>query len=209
VEKNGRGEEMEKTIDARGKACPQPVLMTKDVLETLEEGTVTVLIDSEISKDNVVRFATSQGCTSEVQTDGEMFTVKVVKGKSVGKGEPAEASSERGKPSDTVVYIHTNTMGRGDDDLGNILMKGFLKTLKDVSPKPSRMIFVNKGVFLTTTGSELIQDLRILEEMGIEILSCGTCLDFFHRKESLEVGLASNMYDIASALMQSDKVVMP
>jgi len=200
---------MEKTIDARGKACPQPVLMTKDAIESMEEGIVTVLIDSEISKDNVVRFATSRGCTAHVETKNEIFTVKVTKGKTPEKGKSDEKAPDTAKPSDIVVYIHTNTMGRGDDELGAILMKGFIKTLKDVDPKPSRIIFVNKGVFLTTSGSELADDLRALEERGIEILSCGTCLDFFHRKESLEVGLASNMYDIASALMQADKVVMP
>jgi selenium metabolism protein YedF len=200
---------MEKTIDARGKACPQPVLMTKDAIESMEEGVVTVLIDSEISKDNVVRFATSQGCKAAVETKDEIFTVKVTKGKTPEKEEGDEKSLETGKASNIVVYVHTNTMGRGDDALGSILMKGFIKTLKDVDPKPARIIFVNKGVFLTTSGSELINDIRTLEETGIEILSCGTCLDFFHRKESLEVGLASNMYDIASALMQADKVVMP
>lgn len=200
---------MKKTIDARGKACPQPVLMTKDAIESMEEGIVTVLTDSEISKDNVVRFATSQGCKAAVETKGEIFTVKVTKGKTPEKGKGDETSPEAGKASNIVVYVHTNTMGRGDDDLGSILMKGFIKTLKDVDPKPSKVIFVNKGVFLTTTGSELINDIKTLEEMGIEILSCGTCLDFFHRKESLEVGLASNMYDITSAFMQADKVVMP
>lgn len=200
---------MEKRIDARGKACPQPVLMTKDALESMDEGIVTVLIDSEISRDNVVRFAASQGCKTEVETSDGVFTVKVTRGKTTEKGEGGEESPEAGKASNIVVYVHTNVMGRGDDELGSILMKGFIKTLKDVDPKPGKIIFVNKGVFLTTTGSELIDDIRALEETGIEILSCGTCLDFFHRKESLEVGIASNMYDITSALMQADKVVMP
>jgi len=200
---------MEKRIDARGKACPQPVLMTKDALESMDEGIVTVLVDSEISRDNVVRFAASQGCKAEVETKDGIFTVKVTRGKTPEKGEGGEESPETGRASNIVVYVNTNVMGRGDDDLGSILMKGFIKTLKDVDPKPGKIIFVNKGVFLTTSGSELIDDIRALEETGIEILSCGTCLDFFHRKESLEVGIASNMYDIASGLMQAGKVVMP
>ncbi len=200
---------MEKTIDARGKACPQPVLMTKDAVEAIEEGVITVLIDSEISKDNVVRFAASQGCGTDVEEKEGTFFVKVTKGKAEIKEKDESEISEAKKTSNIVVYVNTNTMGRGDDDLGSILIKGFIKTLKDVAPLPSRIIFVNKGIFLTTDGSELIPDIKALEEMGIEILSCGTCLDFFHRKEALKVGLASNMYDITSALMQADKVVMP
>ena len=88
-------------------------------------------------------------------------------------------------------------------------MRAFIKTLKDVEPRPARIIFVNSGVFLTTEGSEVIPDLQEFEKMGIEILSCGTCLDFFHRKESLKVGIISNMYDIASSLIQADRVVKP
>jgi len=200
---------MENTIDARGKACPQPVLMTKDALESMEEGIITVVIDSEIAKDNVVRFATSQRCKTEVETKGEIFQVKVTKGMTPAKKEGEEEVPETGKASNIVIYIHSNTMGTGDEELGSILMKGFIKTLKDVDPKPVKIIFVNKGIFLTTGGSELIEDIRALEEMGVEVLSCGTCLDFFHRKTSLEVGLASNMFDITSALMQANKVVMP
>jgi len=199
---------MEKTVDAKGRACPQPVLMTKDALESMDEGVVNVLTDSEISKENVVRFATSQGCTADVEEKEGIFTVRVTKGKAPEKGE-GDAQPQEASASNIVVYVHTNVMGRGDDDLGQILMKGFIKTIKDVDPKPSKVIFVNKGVYLTTSGSELIDDIKNLKEMGIEILSCGTCLDFFHLTESLEVGLASNMYDITSALMQADKVVMP
>jgi selenium metabolism protein YedF len=200
---------MEKTIDARGKACPQPVLMTKDALEGVDEGAISVLIDSEISKDNVVRFATSQGCSTDVEEKDGTFVVKVTKGKAETKEKGEGEISEAKKTSNIVVYVNTNTMGKGDDELGAILIKGFIKTLKDVQPLPSRIIFVNKGVFLTTEGSELIPEIQGLEKMGIEILSCGTCLDFFHRKETLKAGLASNMYDITSALMQADKVVVP
>jgi len=197
-------------IDAKGKACPQPVLMTKKAVEAMDKGTVTVVVDSAISRDNVVRFAESQGCGTEVETKGETFHITVIKGKTDGgKAENISLPSGGGGPAEVVVYVPSNTMGRGDDALGGILIKGFLKTLRDVDPKPAKIIFVNKGVFLTTEGSELIEDVLELEEMGIEILSCGTCLDFFNRKEKLKVGLASNMFDITSALMQADKVVMP
>ncbi len=196
-------------IDARGKACPQPVLMTKKAIEAMETGTVTLVVDSAISRDNVVRFATSQGCETAVKTKGEEFRIEVTKGKSGSEGNENTFPAVSGETPEIVVYVHSNTMGRGDDALGGILIKGFLKTLRDVDPKPAKLVFVNKGVFLTTEGSELIEDIKELEEMGIEVLSCGTCLDFFNMKEKLKVGLASNMFDITSALMQADKVVMP
>ncbi len=197
---------MSEIIDARGMACPQPVLMTKKTLEGMPEGSFTVVVDSAISKDNVVRFATSQGCETRVEEKGNEFHIEVIKG---GAGGGSAEVEEVASSSNITVYIHTDRMGQGDDALGRILIKGFIKTIKDVDPKPRRMIFVNSGIFLTTEGSEVIDALKELEEMGIEILSCGTCLDFFNRKDKLEVGLASNMFDITSALMQADKVVIP
>ncbi len=197
---------MAKIIDAKGKACPQPVLMTKKALSEMEAGAFTVLVDSAISKDNVVRFATSQGCETRVEEKDGVFSIEVVKGDA---GESAGNAAEEAASSNITIYVHSDRMGQGDDTLGSILIKGFLKTLKDVDPKPRRMIFVNSGIFLTTEGSAVIDALKELEAMGIEILSCGTCLDFFNRKEKLQVGVASNMYDIASALLQADKVVIP
>ena len=197
---------MSEIVDARGLACPQPVLMTKKTLEEMERGVFTVVVDSAMSKDNVVRFATSQGCETRVEEKGSEFHIEVVK----GEAEEEVNKLEKEAPTFNItVYIHSDRMGQGDDTLGKILIKGFIKTLKDVDPKPRRMIFVNSGVFLTTEGSELIDALKELEEMGIEILSCGTCLDFFNRKDKLKVGVASNMFDITSALVQSDKVVIP
>ncbi len=196
---------MKQVIDARGKACPQPVLMTKKALEEMDEGKVTVVVDSAISKDNVVRFATNQGCEIHVEEKGEEFHIHVTKG-TPGDQQPDDSSTSS---TNITIYVHSDRMGQGDDTLGKILITGFIKTIKDVDPKPTRMIFVNSGIFLTTEGSEVIDALKELEEMGIEILSCGTCLDFFDRKEKLKVGLASNMFDITSALMQSDKVIIP
>jgi len=201
---------MEQVIDAKGKACPQPVLMTKKALESMTEGTLTVVVDSAISKDNVVRFATSQGCETRVEEREGVFYIEVAKGKQESHSGSDEISLKKGESKENVtIYVHSDTMGRGDDTLGAILIKGFLKTLKDVDPKPRRMIFVNRGIFLTTEGSEVIETLKELEAMGVEILSCGTCLDFFHRKDASNVGIASNMFDITSALMQADKVVIP
>jgi selenium metabolism protein YedF len=88
-------------------------------------------------------------------------------------------------------------------------MRSFLKTLLDMEIKPSRLILINSGVRLATEGSEVLETLRSLTEKGIEILSCGTCLDFYELKEKLKVGKISNMYDIAQSLLEADHLIRP
>jgi len=108
-----------------------------------------------------------------------------------------------------VVYVGADHMGSGDNQLGSILIRAFLKTLKDVNPKPRKLIFVNSGVQLTTEGSDAIDSIKELEAMDIAVLSCGTCLDFYHLKNKLKVGVVSNMFDIASSLLEADRVIRP
>ena len=84
-----------------------------------------------------------------------------------------------------------------------------MKTLLDLKPIPSRLIFINSGVRLTTEGSEVLESLKALSEKGVEILSCGTCLDFYHLKEKLKVRVVSNMFDIAQSLMEADRLIRP
>jgi selenium metabolism protein YedF len=108
-----------------------------------------------------------------------------------------------------ILYINSHLLGIGDEALGAILMRSFLKTLLDMETKPSRLILVNSGVRLATEGSEVLETLQALSEKGIEILSCGTCLDFYGLKEKLKVGKISNMYDIAQSLLEADRLIRP
>jgi selenium metabolism protein YedF len=108
-----------------------------------------------------------------------------------------------------IVYINSNLLGVGEEALGTILMRSFLKTLLDFEQVPSRLIFVNSGVRLTTEGSEVLESLRALYEKGAEIPSCGTCLDFYQLKEKLKVGVVSNMFVIAQSLMEADRLIRP
>ncbi len=107
----------------------------------------------------------------------------------------------------TVVLVPGSTLGRGDDELGTVLMRTFIHTLGESDIKPHHIIFMNSGVRLVTTGSDVIDDLRVLEKEGVEILACGTCLAHFGLKEAIEVGRTSNMYEITQALMKATKVV--
>jgi selenium metabolism protein YedF len=200
-------------LDMRGKACPQPVIETKKALDQLEEGIITILLDAEPSAVNVIRFAGSQGCiVNRDDDDSGTIHLEIAKGFSRSIPSP-QAGEETASPvtghKKLVIYINDLYMGKGDEKLGKILMKAFLKTLLELTVKPKQLIFVNSGVYLTTSGSEEVETIRTLEQEGSEIFSCGTCLDFYHLKDQLEVGQVSNMFEIASLLLEADRVVVP
>ncbi len=190
-------------IDCRGKACPQPVMMTKEALERLKEGTLTVIVDDPSSCENVVRFVRSQGCSIRTERIGEDFHLHVEKGGGKVEAKP----QERGKK--VVVYLSSYLLGSGDEALGRFLMKAFLKTLLDMETKPDRLVLINSGVHLASEDSEALEHLKGLSEKGTEILACGTCLDFYKLKEKMRVGRISNMFEILESLLQADQVLRP
>ena len=185
--------------------------MTKRELESLEEGVLSVVVDNPTSCQNVERFAKSQGCNVGVEKRAEGYYVQIVKGYPCevrSESEAVETTVPSAEPR-VVVYVSSDQMGIGDEELGRILMRAFLKTLKDVTPKPQKLILVNSGVRLTTEGSEVIESIKELEGLNVDVLSCGTCLDYFQLKDKLRVGLVSNMFDITSALVKADRVIRP
>ena len=190
-------------IDCRGMACPQPVLTTKKALEKMEGGEFILIVDNPSARDNVERFAQSQGAAVEVEKKGNDFLLHIQK-----KGACELAGSFQ-KAEKVVVYINSNLLGVGEEALGSILMRAFLKTLLDLKPIPSELIFINSGVRLTSEGSEVLESLRALSEKGVKILSCGTCLDFYGLKEKLKIGVISNMFDIAQSLLEADRLIRP
>jgi selenium metabolism protein YedF len=193
-------------IDCRGLACPQPVITTKKALDRIQKGELIVIVDNTVSCNNVERFAQSQGCSVDIKEEGNDFHLRIQKGKS---SRPVEPFQEEKKVKKVVVYINSQLMGIGEEALGAILMRSFLKTLVDIETKPSQLILVNSGVRLSSEGSEVLETLQVLSEQGIEILSCGTCLDFYGLKEKVKVGKISNMYDIAQSLLEADRLVVP
>jgi selenium metabolism protein YedF len=186
-------------IDARGLPCPQPVIKTKKALEEIEPGQITVLVDSPESRENVQRFAGSQGCQVAVREEDGVFYLDITKGVS--------ARTELKTGGGEVILIASDQLGVGDERLGEILMKAFLNTLWDYEPKPAKLLFINNGVRLTTEGSEVLETLALLEKKGVQIFSCGTCLEYYNLREKLRVGLVSNMYAIVDALLQATKVI--
>ena len=199
----------EKQVDARGLACPQPVVLSRKAM--LEEGidVVRVVVDRDVPAENIQRMARSQGWNTQASRDGDDIHLTLSRGEAPDQvaQEPAtESQCAKGQP-DVVVFVTSDLFGVGDEPLGRILMRAFVKTIKELDTRPSKVIFANAGVRLTTAGSDLVQDLRALEGEGVQIMSCGTCLDYYRLVESLEVGVSSNMFEIATSLVEADRVV--
>jgi selenium metabolism protein YedF len=195
-----------KEIDARGLACPAPVLHTKATLQEEKPGAVKVVLDNAASQQNVQRFLESQGFATSLEQQGNDY---IVLGRCGTAPEPSERAVE--KPERDVkkimVMCATDRMGFGDDELGLKLMVNFLRTLKEMGPELWRLVFVNNGVKLTIEGSDVLEDLKAYEKEGLKILVCGTCLNHFNLLEKKMVGETTNMLDIVTAMQLADKVV--
>lgn len=189
-----------KIVDARGMACPMPVINTKKVLEAMAEGSVTTIVDNEAAKENVFTLAKGMGLEVEIrQEEGEYHLLITKKG-----GLPL---AEANFTSSNVIFVQSSEFGRGSTELGNILMKSFMFTLMESDTPPQCLLFVNSGVYLTCNGSPVLEHLLNLAERGVKILSCGTCLDYFKLKEQLAVGQVTNMYTIYEEMNKADKVI--
>lgn len=210
---------MEKTVNALGLACPLPVVETKKALESMTEaGTITVLVDNEIAVQNVSRFAGSKQleAKSEKVSDTEFHIVIQVSAAQVGAGNVAAAAEEAepacildGRRKGLVVAVGSNEMGNGAEALGKSLMKAFIFALTKQDYLPETMLFFNSGANLTCEDSDSLADLKELEAQGVEILTCGTCLDFYNLKEKLAVGGVTNMYVIVEKMEKAYLIVKP
>jgi selenium metabolism protein YedF len=197
-----------RTLDCRGLACPQPVIDTKAALEGATSP-ILVIVDNEGSATNVSRFAESRGARVSMDRQGEDYRVMIE------PGNPAPTAG--GKPIDcdapvagtTVVYVASEGMGRGDEELGGVLIAAFLDTVSQFKGEVSHAIFVNAGAKLAVEGSPVLDQLRQLEELGVEILVCGTCLNHFGISDRLAVGLVSNMYAIIETLAKAGRIIRP
>ena len=195
-----------KTVDCRGLSCPQPVIETKNTLEGMKEGSIEVIVDNVAARENVSRFANSQRCKVESVEKGGNFYLNITKG-DVRKETEHRSGSEL--KTGTVLIIAADQIGQGSEELGRTLMKVFLNTLIETNPKPETVIFMNSGVKLAIEGSLVLESLGNLEKAGVNLLVCGTCLNYFEVKEKLKIGKVSNMYEIAEKMLSAEKVVSP
>ncbi|MGD9077801.1 MAG: sulfurtransferase-like selenium metabolism protein YedF [Desulfobacterales bacterium] len=195
-----------KEIDARGLACPAPVLQTKGAIEEENPSSIRVVIDNAAAQQNVQRFLESKGFRTALEQDAPDY---VVTG-SCDSSPSVQPQPEPSPSTDTkkiMVMCATDRVGYGDDVLGSKLMYSFLRTLKEMGDELWRLVFVNNGVKLTIEGSEVLEDLKAYEAAGLTILVCGTCLDHFNLLEKKQVGETTNMLDIVTAMQLSDKLI--
>ena len=201
-----------KTVDAKGKLCPQPLIMTKKALVGMDENeTLHIIVDNESSKFNVVKYLEDNGMQVEIQKNDNLFEIYVAKkGGTIEKSTPEDyCEIPTATKGDYVVCVKTGKLGDGDDELGDILMKGFFNTLPNVDQLPTSVIFVNGGIFLTLKESPILEALKSLKEKGVEILVCGTCLEYYKKLDDIEVGQVSNMLDILERVTGAGKILNP
>ena len=204
-------------VDAMGDQCPIPVIKTKKALKEITETTlVEVQVDNEIAVQNLSKMAKQKNLEYKCEKlEEQHYIIKInaeAEGVSIQQKAPAENDKEICYPdrkSNTVVVLSSNQMGNGSEELGQILMKGFIFALTELDELPSTVLLYNSGVKLSTEGSNSIEDLKTLQAQGVEILSCGTCLNYYDLTEKLQVGDVTNMYFILEKMAQADKIIRP
>jgi len=191
-------------VNAIGDACPIPVVKTKKAMQELGgAGIIEVLVDNEIAVTNVSKMAASAGgkVTSEKVAENEYkITIEVD-----GNVSECVACEEE----NMIVVVSSDRMGNGNDELGKVLIKGFIFAITQLEKLPKTMLFYNGGATLTAEGSDSLEDLKHLEEQGVEILTCGTCLNYYGLSEKLQVGSVTNMYAIVEKMAGADKIIKP
>ena len=197
-------------VDARGDACPLPVVKAKKAIAELNgAGEVEVLVDNEIAVQNLTKMAQQKDYVSSAEKLAEReYRVLFTVGDAAPEAEEAPVCTPDAR-TDTVVVIASDKMGDGAEELGKTLLKAFVFSLTQQDKLPKTMLFYNGGAQLTCEGSPMLEDLKALEAEGVEIMTCGTCLNFYGLTEKLAVGSVTNMYTIVEKLTQAGNVVKP
>lgn len=207
-----------KIVDARGLACPLPVVNAKKAAgEFQEDGLLTVLVDNEIAVQNLQKFAAQKGLQAAGEKKGEKeyeVTIQVAVNAAVPKvqeepGKEEISCSPDSRKKGLVAVLSGNVMGIGDEKLGKALMKAFVFALTKQDVLPETVLCYNSGAYLTCEGSDSLEDFKALEAEGVNIMTCGTCLDFYRMKEKLAVGTVTNMYDIVETMENAESVIRP
>ncbi|HCD42267.1 MAG TPA: sulfurtransferase-like selenium metabolism protein YedF [Lachnoclostridium sp.] len=204
---------MEKIVDARGLTCPQPVIKAKEALKDMGEGTLKVLVDNEIAVQNVMKLGNYEGVApvSEKKAEGEYEILFHVNRKSGSMEETVneEECLPDARKKGLVAVLSSDQMGGGNEELGRILMKGFVYALTKLEELPETVLLYNGGARLSVEGSQSLEDLKSLEAQGVEILTCGTCLNHYELTDKLKVGSVTNMYEIVEKMAGARLVIRP
>jgi selenium metabolism protein YedF len=203
-----------RTVDTKGQPCPAPIIATKKALREAKDGeTIVVLTDSRTSLNNLTRFLKDNKAQFSIEESNGVWTLTIT-GKYESTGiTDAEAYCAVDIPhfskSNLVIAFTSDKMGEGNDELGRLLMANFVKAIKDLDELPSKMVFYNKGVELGKDDSPVIEHLRELERMGVELFLCATCAKFYSLEEKIHIGQLSNMFEIVQIMASAGNVIKP
>lgn len=200
------------TVDARGDNCPIPVIKTKKAMQGLTGSeTIEVLVDNEIAVQNVSKMAASAGgsVNAEKLAEKEFKITIQTSGVNPAAAAEEETACMPDRKTNMVVVVASDRMGSGNDALGKVLIKGFLFALTQLDELPKAILFYNGGAVLTCEGSDSLEDLKSMEAQGTEIMTCGTCLDYYGLKDKLMAGSVTNMYSIVEMMAGAGKILRP
>ncbi|PWJ49391.1 sulfurtransferase-like selenium metabolism protein YedF [Faecalicatena contorta] len=203
------------TVNAMGDACPIPVVKTKKAMQELKQpDIVEVLVDNEIAVQNVMKMASGSGGDVTSEKIGEKEFKVIIKVSQVMAELEAQEKEEAmvcmpDKRKNTIIVVSSDKMGNGNDELGKVLIKGFFFAVTQLEELPRSILFYNGGAALTCEGSDSLDDLKELEAQGVEIMTCGTCLDYYGLKDKLCVGTVTNMYSIVETMNHAEKIIRP
>lgn len=198
-------------VNAIGDNCPIPVVKAKKAIEGLTESAIVeISVGNEIAVQNVTKMVNQKNLESTCEKVGENhYVIKVQCGDVVESEATKEAVTAIVKEEKMIVVLSSDKMGEGDEELGKVLIKGFIYAITQLDKYPKAILLYNSGVKLSSEGSDSIEDLKMLEEQGVEILSCGTCLNFYNLQDKLQVGKVTNMYSIVEELSEATNIIRP
>ncbi|MFK5925119.1 MAG: sulfurtransferase-like selenium metabolism protein YedF [Desulfuromusa sp.] len=197
-------------LDYSQHQCPYPVVETRKQILAHPGQSLEVLVGDQAGRDNVSRLAAKMDYQASAEAVGSNFRLNLTpaegENETITQGEAVTLTAATGK---TVIYCGSDRMGDGDDEFGRVLLRNFLTTLLEMDPLPDIILFVNSGIDLTTEGSDILEALQTLESRSVDIASCGLCLDFYQKKDQLQVGRVTNMYEMAEVQCQAVRVITP
>lgn len=198
-------------VNAIGDNCPIPVVKVKKAIDGLTgSAIVEVSVDNEIAVQNVTKMVNQKNLESTFEKVGEKhYVIKIECGEIAEKELTEEVVCTVEKEEKMVVVLSSDKMGEGDEELGKVLIKGFIYAITQLDKYPKAVLLYNSGVKLSSEGSDSLEDLKVLEENGVEILSCGTCLNFYNLQDKLQVGKVTNMYSIVEELAGATNIIRP
>lgn len=198
-------------VNAIGDNCPIPVVKAKKAIDALEDAAIVeISVDNEIAVQNVTKMVNQKNLESTCEKVGENhYVIKVQCGEVVESEATKEVISAIAKEEKMVVVLSSDKMGEGDEELGKVLIKGFIYAITQLDKYPKSVLLYNSGVKLASEGSDSIEDLKVLEDHGVEILSCGTCLNFYNLQDKLQIGKVTNMYSIVEELSEATNIIRP